>query len=99
MILTIRSTDLNTFGSIKMDSLVVSAINPFNFFFKILTQGEVAEKGTHNELMALKGLYHNLVMRQLTGNETENQSKEISTKEDLQPEFTKKEKILPEHNK
>ena len=31
----------------------------------------VEEQGTHNELMELKGLYHSLVTRQLTGKEEE----------------------------
>ena len=62
----------------------------------IMIQGKVAEQGTHSELMALKGLYHNLVMRQLTGNEEENDLRPNNEKQFIVSEVTQKEKILEE---
>lgn len=61
-----------------------------------MIQGKVAEQGTHSELMALKGLYHNLVMRQLTGNEEENDLRPNNEKQFIVSEVTQKEKILEE---
>ena len=40
-----------------------------------IIQGVVEEQGTHNELMATRGLYYSLVMRQLTGNEDDDTNK------------------------
>ena len=65
----------------------------------IMIQGKVAEQGTHSELMALKGLYHNLVMRQLTGNEEENDLRPNNEKQFIVSEVTQKEKILEEDNR
>ena len=64
-----------------------------------MIQGKVAEQGTHSELMALKGLYHNLVMRQLTGNEEENDLRPNNEKQFIVSEVTQKEKILEEDNR
>ena len=64
-----------------------------------MIQGKVAEQGTHSELMALKGLYHNLVMRQLTGNEEENDLRPNIEKQFIVSEVTQKEKILEEDNR
>ena len=49
--------------------------------------------------MALKGLYHNLVMRQLTGNEEENDLKRNNEKQFIVSEVTQKEGILEEDNR
>lgn len=49
--------------------------------------------------MALKGLYHNLVMRQLTGNEEENDLKRNNEKQFIVSEVTQKEEILEEDNR
>ena len=64
-----------------------------------MIQGKVAEQGTHSELMALKGLYHNLVMRQLTGNEEEKDLRPNNEKPFIVSEVTQKEKILEEDNR
>ena len=53
--------------------------------------GNVKEKGTHEELMEQKGLYYSLVERQTTGDETGNQVK-IKGLEEKTNEAAKKEK-------
>ena len=67
-----------------------------------IENGEVKERGTHAELMAMNGLYHSLVMRQLTNEEdTEDKTKNGSVKAQLvkQISTTNEEVVLEDFKK
>ena len=44
-----------------------------------MQQGEVKERGTHEELIALGGIYKNLVSRQLVAEEIEKDNEDASS--------------------
>ena len=50
-----------------------------------MQQGEVKERGTHEELIALGGIYKNLVSRQLVAEEIEKDNEDGSSSESEPP--------------
>ena len=41
----------------------------------VMQHGEIKERGTHDNLVALNGVYRNLVSRQLVADEIDNETK------------------------
>lgn len=63
-----------------------------------MSKGQVAEQGSHSELMAINGIYHGLVEAQLISTEKEENQKELTSeaeKVDVSPDMDETEDLHP----
>jgi len=63
-----------------------------------LQDGKVKEKGTHEELMEIKGLYHSLVERQMAGKEDIEELNQLDDDDDTTVKYSKQDSKKEKYN-